>query len=85
MAKKSHKVKKIDIKQELGIAEAERIENTDEISAKNLKEEIKEILEPCVRCGMCKSLCPVFSSVKQEEISPRGKSILLSSKECIEK
>jgi Fe-S oxidoreductase len=29
---------------------------------------------------MCKSLCPVFNILKQEQYSPRGKAILLSDK-----
>jgi Fe-S oxidoreductase len=46
----------------------------------NLLEEIQEILEPCIKCGMCKSLCPVFKTIKEESISPRGHTISLSKK-----
>jgi len=50
----------------------------------NLIEEIQETLNPCIKCGMCKSLCPVFKILKQEEISPRGHSILLNEKKLNE-
>jgi Fe-S oxidoreductase len=48
------------------------------IEANNLLNEINEILSPCVKCGMCKSLCPVFKVLQEESVSPRGKAILLS-------
>ena len=47
------------------------------IEAENAIEEIKEIVEKCVKCGMCKSFCPVFKEIREEQISPRGKAILL--------
>lgn len=47
------------------------------VEAENAKEEVKEIVERCVRCGMCKSNCPVFKVIREETISPRGKAILL--------
>ena len=53
---------------------------SDLIEANNLLEEVSEILEPCVRCGMCKSICPVFKTLREEGVSPRGKAILLSDK-----
>lgn len=52
----------------------------DKIEANNLTEEITEILEPCIKCGMCKSLCPVFKVMREEPYGPRGKNILLSEK-----
>lgn len=52
----------------------------DLIEANNLLEEVQEILEPCVKCGMCKSICPVFKTLREEAVSPRGKVILLSDK-----
>ena len=52
----------------------------DKIEADNLIEEVSEILEPCVKCGMCKSICPVFNVLREEAVSPRGKAILLSEK-----
>lgn len=54
------------------------------IALKNLKEEIKEILSPCIKCGMCKSLCPAFKSLRIEEVSPRGHSIMLSEEDINE-
>lgn len=50
------------------------------IQIDNLVEEIQTILNPCIKCGMCKSLCPVFKILKREEISPRGHAILLNEK-----
>ena len=50
------------------------------IEAANLMEEVAEILEPCIQCGMCKSLCPVFKALKEERVSARGKAIILSDK-----
>ena len=50
------------------------------IEVQNAIEEMNTILSDCVKCGMCKSLCPVFKTLKQEEISPRGHSIMLNEK-----
>ena len=50
------------------------------VEAINVLEEVKEILHPCIKCGMCKALCPVFKTLKEEEISPRGHSIMLNEK-----
>jgi len=52
----------------------------EKIEAENLINEIQEILEPCVKCGMCKSLCPVFKILREEAFSPRGHAILLNDK-----
>jgi len=49
------------------------------IEAENAKEEIKEIVEKCIKCGLCKSLCPVFRVMREEQYSPRGKAILLDN------
>ncbi len=58
-----------------------RIETEEDIvEVKNLLEEITDILGPCVKCGMCKSLCPVFKVLKEEAVSPRGKAIVLSDR-----
>jgi len=57
-----------------------KVSEQDKIMANNLIEEVTEILEPCVKCGMCKSLCPVFKILRQEEYSPRGKAVLLNKK-----
>lgn len=50
------------------------------VAIDNLIEEVGEILHPCIKCGMCKSLCPVFKTLKEEELSPRGHSIMLNKK-----
>lgn len=52
----------------------------NKIEVNNLLEEISVILEPCINCGMCKSLCPVFKIICEESVSPRGKAILLNNK-----
>jgi Fe-S oxidoreductase len=58
----------------------EKSTNQEKIQSKNLIEEITDILEPCIKCGMCKSNCPVFKIVREETVSPRGHSILLLNK-----
>ena len=57
-----------------------KVTEADKIEAGNLLEEVTEILSPCVRCGMCKSLCPVFKVLREEGVSPRGKGAILSEK-----
>ena len=47
------------------------------VEVDNAIEEIKEISEKCVRCGMCKSLCPFFLVLREEYMSPRGKTMML--------
>jgi glycolate oxidase iron-sulfur subunit len=49
------------------------------IESDNAKEEIKEIVEKCFRCGFCKSLCPVLKVMRAEHYSPRGKAIILDN------
>ncbi len=31
---------------------------------------------PCIECGLCREICPVFTVIRRESISPRGKAIL---------
>lgn len=50
------------------------------IEAENMINEIKEIVDKCVECGMCKGLCPVFRQIREETISPRGKAMILKDK-----
>ncbi len=33
---------------------------------------IKEQLMKCVRCGKCRSVCPVFAEIRNETVAPRG-------------
>lgn len=39
-------------------------------------EPLKEIIEKCVRCGICQSVCPVFIELKKEAAVARGKITL---------
>ncbi len=47
------------------------------IESDNAKEEIKEIVEKCFKCGLCKPLCPVFKIMREEQFSPRGRAMVL--------
>ncbi|MFA7707737.1 MAG: (Fe-S)-binding protein [Candidatus Pacearchaeota archaeon] len=49
------------------------------IETDNAKQEIKEITEKCIRCGRCKSLCPVLRILREEQYSPRGQVIMLDN------
>ncbi len=51
-----------------------------QIEEKNTREDIIEITEKCIKCGLCKELCPVFKALREEQTSPRGHCILLSNK-----
>jgi len=53
---------------------------SDKIEINNAKEEVIEIAETCIRCGLCKELCPVFRALRQEDQGPRGKMILFGNK-----
>jgi Fe-S oxidoreductase len=48
------------------------------VDIENLKIQIRETLEPCIKCGLCKSLCPVFKELREEYYSPRGRAVFLS-------
>jgi len=88
MVKKKTKSKKITTKaivekpkeKIIKIEEEEIEEKIDNVEIKNAIEEMTEILDGCVKCGMCKSLCPVFRVLREEGFGPRGKSIFLSKK-----
>ncbi|MBD3252574.1 4Fe-4S dicluster domain-containing protein [Candidatus Pacearchaeota archaeon] len=47
------------------------------VEAENAKQEAREIVERCIKCGMCNSLCPVLKVMREEQCSPRGKAIIL--------
>lgn len=50
----------------------------------NIKEEIKEITEKCIRCGLCRTSCSVLRIMREECYSPRGKLVMLDN-DLIEK
>lgn len=50
------------------------------IEIDNAKEEIREIVERCFRCGLCRELCPVLKVMRAEYYSPRGKAVILDNK-----
>ena len=58
----------------------EKMTEAQRIEADNLMTEASEVFDSCIKCGMCKSLCPVFKVLKEEWVSPRGKAIILSEK-----
>jgi heterodisulfide reductase subunit C len=68
------------ISSKVGTKKARVPSSSDKIQAGNLQEEASEILSGCIKCGMCKSLCPVFKILREEQFSPRGKAILLNEK-----
>ena len=47
------------------------------IESENAHEEVKEIVEKCIRCGRCNLFCPVLKVMKEEAYSPRGQVIML--------
>ena len=49
----------------------------EDIEKENAINEVNEIIEKCISCGMCKALCPVFRIIGNEAISPRGKALEL--------
>ena len=50
----------------------------ENVEITNAKQEIKEIVEPCNFCGICKEIDPVFRVLREEAISSRGRSILFN-------
>ena len=56
------------------------MDKQEKIQKENALEEIKEIFSQCIKCGMCKSLCPVFAVLREEHLSPRGHSSLALKK-----
>jgi len=57
-----------------------KVTKQDILEANNILEEVAEIFEPCVSCGLCKGLCPTFKILLEERISARGFAIKLSDK-----
>jgi len=60
--------------------EKNKITKSDLIEADNLLEEASSVFENCINCGKCKSLCPAFAVLKEENYSPRGHAINLQQK-----
>ncbi len=44
-----------------------------------MDENIKEEIYKCSKCGLCKSVCPVYLATKNEMFSPRGRFIVLNN------
>jgi Fe-S oxidoreductase len=54
-----------------------KLTEQEKIEINNAIEKAKEMLSKCIKCGMCKSLCPVFKVLKEESVSARGHSIYI--------
>ena len=52
----------------------------DILEANNLLEEVAEIFEPCISCGLCNGVCPTFKVLLDERVSPRGYALKLREK-----
>ncbi|WP_066634665.1 (Fe-S)-binding protein [Desulfolucanica intricata] len=39
-------------------------------------EDVKDQFQKCVRCGLCRSVCPIFKEDRRETTAPRGKVFL---------
>ena len=44
-----------------------------------MNEQIKEEIYKCSKCGLCKSVCPIYLATKNEMYLPRGRFIILNS------
>ena len=33
---------------------------------------VRDQLKKCVRCGRCRTVCPIFAEIKNETVAPRG-------------
>ena len=40
-----------------------------------MNDKIKEEIYKCSKCGLCKSVCPIYLATKNEMYSPRGRYI----------
>src|SRR3972149_1111826 len=46
----------------------------------SIKKSLLEEAAKCVRCGSCKSACPVFDVLRREPSSPRGRVSLIEAR-----
>ena len=44
-----------------------------------MDKELKEEIYKCSKCGLCKSVCPIYLATKNEMYLPRGRFIILNS------
>ena len=44
-----------------------------------MNDKIKEEIYKCSKCGLCKSVCPIYLATKNEMYSPRGRYIILNN------
>ena len=49
------------------------------VEADNAREEAKEIVEKCFKCGFCKKVCPVLRVLRGEQNSPRGRVLMIEN------
>lgn len=76
--KQKPEIEKVKIPEEIALDK--KPEEKENVEIRNLEIEIKESMERCIKCGMCKSLCPVFKAMREEYYSPRGKAMIMSEK-----
>lgn len=77
MARKENKKEQEEPEESKQVVIEQEDEQENPIEAENAREEVKEIVEKCIRCGMCKELCPVFRIIREETFGPRGRAMLL--------
>ena len=44
-----------------------------------MNQQIKDEIYKCSKCGLCKSVCPIFQATKNEMYLPRGRYIVLNN------
>lgn len=44
-----------------------------------MNNQLKEEVYKCSKCGLCKSVCPIYLATKNEMFSPRGRHIILNN------
>jgi Fe-S oxidoreductase len=49
------------------------------VEAENAKEEARELVEDCTKCGRCKANSPEFKVMREEHYSPRGMITLIEN------